>query len=148
MSVSADASLLEAFFGEKVEDVLDVLDAVDVSVDVNVAVIGVDGADELWLAEAEASMALDGADVLFLGNDVSEDIAVVECQQVARLPRLQVNSFITLSTQVLTSQWSYCRGISFISMLSRESTQVCWVSFKAPMPHPRFCEWLPAALSK
>ena len=67
---------------------LDVLDAVDVAVDVNIAVIGVDGADELWLAEAEASMALDGADVLFLGNDVSEDIAVVECQQVARLPGL------------------------------------------------------------
>ena len=58
---AADALLLEALAREEVEDVLDVLDAVDVSVDVHVAVISVDGADKLRFAETETAVTLDGA---------------------------------------------------------------------------------------
>ena len=59
---AANALLLKALLGEEVEDVLDVLDAVDVAVDVHVAVVGVDGAQELRLAETETGMALDGTE--------------------------------------------------------------------------------------
>ena len=38
----------------------DILDAVDVTIDVNIAVVGVDGANELWLTETETSVSLDG----------------------------------------------------------------------------------------
>ena len=87
---AANALLLKALLGEEVEDVLDVLDAVDVAVDVDVAVVGVDGAQELRLAETETGMALDGADILFLGNYITEDVSVVEREQVAGLACLEV----------------------------------------------------------
>ena len=88
---AANALLLKALLGEEVEDVLDVLDAVDVTIDINIAVVSIDGADKLRLAETEASVTLDWADVQFLRNNISEDVSVVECQQVARLTRLEVN---------------------------------------------------------
>ena len=59
---AAEVLRFETLAGEEVEDVLDVLDAVDVAVDVNVAVVGVDGAQELRLAETETGMALDGTE--------------------------------------------------------------------------------------
>lgn len=82
--------ILKAFLGKEVEDVLDVLDAVDVAVDVHVAVVGVDGAQELRLAETETGMALDGTNILFLGNHITEDVSVVEGEQVAGLACLEV----------------------------------------------------------
>lgn len=87
---ATDLLLLEALAREEVEDVLYVLDAVDMAVDVHVAIIGVDGAHELRFAESETSMAFDWADVSFFRNNIIEDVAVVEREQVAWLACLKV----------------------------------------------------------
>ena len=74
---AADALLLEALAREEVEYVFDVLDAIDVAVDVNIAIVGIDGADELRLVETEAAVTFDGADIFLLRHDVSQDVSVV-----------------------------------------------------------------------
>ena len=61
---AADAMLLEGRAGEEVEDVFDVLDGVDVPVDVDIAVVGVDVTQMLGLAEAYAAVLGDGARLL------------------------------------------------------------------------------------
>jgi len=88
---AVDALLLEPLAGEEVEDVLDVFDAVDVTIDIDIAVIGVDGADKLRVCEAETSVAFYWANVLFLGHYIIQDVAIVEGEEVARLACLKVN---------------------------------------------------------
>ena len=69
--------LLEALFGQEVQDVLYVLDAVDMPVDVGIAVVGVDGAHQLGCFEAEASVTLDGTDVLLICYHIVENIPII-----------------------------------------------------------------------
>ena len=60
------------------------------SVDVHIAIVCADGANQLCIAEAEASVSLDGADVLLLGHHIVEDVSVVEGEQVAGAACLHV----------------------------------------------------------
>jgi len=87
---AVDALLLESFAGKKVENVLDVLDAVDVAVDIDIAIVGVDGTDQLRVVEMKASVSLDGAHILLFWNNIIQDVTIVEGQQVTGLACLKV----------------------------------------------------------
>ena len=87
---ATDALLLETLAREEVEDVLDVFDAVDVAVDIDIAVIGVDGTDKFRLLETETPVSLNWADVLLFGYNVVKYVAIVERNQVAWLARRKV----------------------------------------------------------
>ena len=82
---------LEQLAGEEVEDVLNVFDAVDVAVDVHVAVMRVDGTHSR-LRSGSARTILGNRTGLLVGrDDITENVAVFEFQEVRGLARREVN---------------------------------------------------------
>ena len=76
--------------GPEIEDVLDILDGVDVTVDVDIIIIGVNGANQHGLvSHADTSALVDGTG--FVGNDPLVDGPIVYVVDIGRLPRLGVN---------------------------------------------------------
>ena len=88
--LEATDTTLHLLAGEEVEDVLYVLYGVDVTVYVHIAIVCADGANQLCIAEAEASVSLNGTDVLLLRNGISHKVAIIEVQEVARTTGLHV----------------------------------------------------------
>ena len=76
--------------GPEVEDVLDVFDRVDVAIDIDIVVVGVDGADERGIVGHLYTTALVDGTLLVFDNPVV-DGAVVDGEDVGGLARLCVD---------------------------------------------------------
>ena len=82
--------MLELFAREKIEDMLDVFHAVDVAVDIYVRVVSRDRTVG-FIGEANGAAELGNRARLLLGrDDIVEDVAVLEFQEVRGLARLHI----------------------------------------------------------
>ena len=87
---AADAVLAIPVEGPKVEHMLDVFHRVDMAIDVNIVVMGINGADKLGLiAHLYATTLVDGA-FLFLYNPII-DGTIVDAEDVCRLTALGID---------------------------------------------------------
>ena len=87
---AADAVGAVPVDGPEVEDVLDVFDGVDVAIDINIVVMGVDGADERGIVGHLYTAALvDGALLVF--DNPLVDGTVVDGEDIGGLARLGVD---------------------------------------------------------
>ena len=71
-------TMLQLFCGKDIEDMLDVLDAVDVAINVNIAIECVNGAYQMRISELETAMPGNRTDIFFIRNNVTLNVTIVE----------------------------------------------------------------------